>query len=151
MIRRDWLSKTTMKDRRYGNFLDLITNMAKQKGLEDLKVFCVMCWHLWYLCNDFIHSGGTMVYEDVLPWSSNYVVTCKASTRGEEANFGHFLEEIAFLRVQNPDMKFLAISKGANQIAQSLARIGLESLDNKYWMEEVLACISDLVATDISV
>ncbi|KAK4847783.1 hypothetical protein QYF36_005884 [Acer negundo] len=141
-----------MKDRRYGNFLDLITDMAKQRGLEDLKV-SMLCVGVYGI---FASNPVAKVIEEDgnkknLMWKAHDlgggVVERILNGKYWEAKFGHFLQEIAFLRVQNLDMKFLVISKGANWAVQSLARIGLESLDNKYWMEEVPTCISDLVAT----
>ncbi|KAK4844369.1 hypothetical protein QYF36_019359 [Acer negundo] len=167
-----------MKNRRYGNFLDLITDMAKHRGLEDLKIFCVMCWHLWYLRNDFVHNRGTMVYEDSLPWSSNYVVPCKASNHvakviEEDGNMKNLMwkaPDLGYYKFMEANFEGLAAGimavhkgvrfsldcglhpcifesdscgvverilngkylEGENRAAQSLAKIGLESLDNKY-------------------
>ncbi|KAK0592353.1 hypothetical protein LWI29_017671 [Acer saccharum] len=69
-----------MKDINYkarGNFFDLITDMAKQTNkVEDLILFCIICWRSWCLRNAFVHNGGNQNYSEVYSWSSNYAEAC---------------------------------------------------------------------------
>ncbi|KAK4836820.1 hypothetical protein QYF36_000433 [Acer negundo] len=53
------------------------------------------------------------------------------------SNYGHILDEIEVLKRNNPGTKFRSTSKVANRVAQWLAKYGLESTDNMFWMEDV--------------
>ncbi|KAK1557049.1 hypothetical protein Q3G72_023361 [Acer saccharum] len=64
------------------------------------------------------------------------------------ANCGHFLDEIEVLKRNNPGMRFRSTSRVANRVAQWLAKYGLESADNLFWMEDVPGGIRDLVEAD---
>ncbi|KAK4859215.1 hypothetical protein QYF36_001594 [Acer negundo] len=49
--------------------------------MEDLKLFCIICWRLWCLCNDFIHNGSNQLYSEVVAWNRKYAMDCKIPIR----------------------------------------------------------------------
>ncbi|KAK4857640.1 hypothetical protein QYF36_003884 [Acer negundo] len=67
------------------------------------------------------------------------------------SNYGHILDEIEVLKRDNPSMKFRSTSKVANRVAQWLAKYGLESTNNMFWMEDVPSGIRDLVEAEKTV
>ncbi|KAK4833559.1 hypothetical protein QYF36_007234 [Acer negundo] len=61
------------------------------------------------------------------------------------ASYGHILEEIEVLKRNNPGTRFNSTSRVVNSVAQWLAKYGLESADNVFWMEDIPSGIKDLV------
>ncbi|KAK0572271.1 hypothetical protein LWI29_028933 [Acer saccharum] len=93
-------------------------------------------------CSDVVGMGGSRIGIAV-------VVEHILNGRFLMANYGHILEEITFSKMHNPRMEFKAINKTANRAAQKLARIGVESTENKFLMEKVPAIIRDMVAANM--
>ncbi|KAI9164976.1 hypothetical protein LWI28_005432 [Acer negundo] len=64
------------------------------------------------------------------------------------ASYGHILEEIEVLNRNNPGTRFRSTSRVANHVALWLAKYGLESADNVFWMEDIPSGIKDLVEAE---
>ncbi|KAK1564602.1 hypothetical protein Q3G72_006803 [Acer saccharum] len=75
------MAKKAMRHLGHGSFFDLISNMAKKFNMEDRKLFCIICWRLWCLRNDFVHNGRNQQYLEVFPWSCKYAMDCKIPIR----------------------------------------------------------------------
>ncbi|KAK1549548.1 hypothetical protein Q3G72_003759 [Acer saccharum] len=65
------------------------------------------------------------------------------------ANFGSLLEDIANLKKQNCEMEVKAVPKAVNRVAQNLARIGMDCVEDKFWMESFPDSVRNVMDTDL--
>ncbi|KAK0588980.1 hypothetical protein LWI29_008053 [Acer saccharum] len=65
------------------------------------------------------------------------------------ANYGNILDDIATLKKHNYGMDFLTITSAANRVAQRLARMGLDCVEDNFWMENFPASVRNLVEADM--
>ncbi|KAK2646638.1 hypothetical protein Ddye_021833 [Dipteronia dyeriana] len=77
VVQKEWMSRNAKRYDGHGSFFELISDIAKHCNMEDIKVFCIVCWRLWGLRNDFVHNGGIQPYREVWPWSHKYAIDCK--------------------------------------------------------------------------
>ncbi|KAI9200299.1 hypothetical protein LWI28_005649 [Acer negundo] len=134
-----------------GNFFDLIIDFANQtKKEEDLKLFCIICWRLWCIRNDFVHNDGNHAYSDVLYWSTNYVKAYETPKMGsilmgdtDKRNDTHWkAPSTGYYKVK-------AIPKAANCVTENLARIGMDCVEDNFWMESFSDSVRNVLAIDL--
>ncbi|KAK0594791.1 hypothetical protein LWI29_000556 [Acer saccharum] len=51
------------------SFLDFIILCKSLLTLDDLEVFCVSIWRVWFLRNDAVHNAKVAPVGDVVPWA----------------------------------------------------------------------------------
>ncbi|KAK0573812.1 hypothetical protein LWI29_013953 [Acer saccharum] len=75
--RKSWFPGSFPVHGKFCDFFDLILFCFSSLSLEDLELFCIILWRIWFLRNSSIHGAPLDGFDNVLEWASDFLVDFK--------------------------------------------------------------------------